>query len=264
MASRISAVICALSLLGCGAATDRWTPPEDVRADSAVVFLSSECTAVVVGARVALTAAHCVEARGPYALRIGRRDVPVDRCAVHPGAYPEPRDCGAGDGRTTVAHDLAVLFLAEPAGVEPVEVLLAPPAPFERWWVRHPVRVVGWDRRPRVVGYLARRDGHNRIARMGSETFVTVPERRDGFAPVIGDSGGPALLRISGEERVAGVLRGTPAYGSRASLFAATFAPENARWLLRTLPRELATDLSFDELEPFGEPERPGVSASLH
>jgi len=254
-------VFCALFASACGAATERWTPPEDVRADDAVVFLSSECTAVVVGERVALTAAHCVEARGPYSLRVGRRDVPVERCAVHPGAYPEPRECGAGDGRTTIAHDLAVLVLAQPAGVEPVDVLLAPPAPSRSWWVRHPVRVVGWDRRPRVVGYLGQRAGHNRIVRMGSETFVTVPNPRDGFAPVIGDSGGPALLRIGDEERVAGVLRGTPAYGSRASVFAATFAPANSRWLVRTLPPELATDLAFDEREPFGEPGRPSVSA---
>jgi len=253
MASKTSMVICALFASACGATTERWTPPEDVRADSAVVFLSSECTAVVVGERVALTAAHCVEAPGPYSLRVGRRDVPVERCAVHPRAYRERRECGAGDGRTTIAHDLAVLILAEPAEVEPVDVLLAPPAPSARWWVRRPVRVVGWDRTPRVVGYLAQRSGHNRIVRMGSETFVTVPNRDDGFAPVIGDSGGPALLRVSGEERVAGVLRGTPAYGSRASVFAATFAPDNARWLVRTLPAELATDLSFDEAAPFGE-----------
>ncbi len=240
------------ALAACGASHPRWTPPPDRRADAAVVYVSTDCSAVLVGPRTALTAAHCVEDPGPMHVRVGGRRISVEGCAVHPSAYGAPRACGAGPGRTDVDHDLAVLTLEGPTDVAPVDVLLTPPELRADWWRARAVRLVGWDRRPALVGPLARRSGENRIIERRRGAFVTEPDHAEGFHTIVGDSGGPALLRVGGVERVAGVLRGGPAPGSRRSVYAATFEPDNARWLLGVLPTEVTSDLRLDESSPFG------------
>lgn len=250
--SRALAVVLGGALAACAASPPRWTPPPDLHADAAVVYVSTDCSAVLVGPQTALTAAHCVEDPGPMHVRVGGRRLGVEACAVHPSAYGHPRECGAGPGRTDVDHDLAVLTLAAPAEVTPVQVLLAPPELRADWWRERTVRLVGWDRRPRFVGPLARRSGENRIVERRRGAFVTAPTGIDGFHTIVGDSGGPALLRVGGVEHVAGVLRGGPAPGSTRSVYAATFEPDNARWLLGVLPSELTRELRLDEAAPFG------------
>lgn len=214
--------------------------------------LSSECSAVVVAPAHALTAAHCVEEGAPLALGSGAREIPVVACAVHPRAYGEPRPCGAGPGAAVAAHDLALLTLAEAVGVTPLDVLLADPGLSPDFWRGRAVRLVGWDRRPALVGPLARRTGVNRVVVAAHGLLLTEPASAGGFATVIGDSGGPLLVRLGAEERVAGILRGGPAPASRRSLYAATYAPENARWLAGALPPERVEDLALDEGRPFG------------
>ncbi|MCB9594762.1 MAG: trypsin-like serine protease [Sandaracinaceae bacterium] len=253
MGSRSLVVACVLGLAtACGAPAPRWSPPADLSADDAVLYVSSDCNAVLVGPTTALTAAHCVEEPEPLHVRVGARVVPVTRCDVHPRAYAEPRPCGAGPGRTELDHDLALLTLAEPVGVAPVPVLLAEPALRPGWWRDLSVRLVGWDRRPRFVGPLARRSGDNQIVDMRRGVFVTAPVGAEGFRTIVGDSGGPALIRVGGIERVAGVLRGGPSLGSPRSVYAATFEPDNARWLVDVLPREVTLDLPEDGAGRFG------------
>ncbi|MEZ4337049.1 MAG: trypsin-like serine protease [Sandaracinaceae bacterium] len=250
--SRVLAAVMGSALAACAASPPRWTPPPDVSADAAVVYVSTDCSAVLVGPRHALTAAHCVEDPGPMHVRVGGRRLPVQACAVHPSAYGRPRECGAGPGHTDVDHDLAVLTLEAPADVAPVGVLLTAPELDAGWWRERSVRLVGWDRRPRFVGPLARRSGENRIVARQRGAFVTAPPTVDGFHTIVGDSGGPALIRLGGIERVAGVLRGGPAPGSTRSVYAATFEPDNARWLLGVLPPELTSELQLDPAAPFG------------
>ena len=263
MGWRSSVVTCVSMLIAaCAASPPHWTPAQDVSADEAVVYVSSDCTAVLVGEQTALTAAHCVDEPGALHVQVGRRRIPVRDCVVHPDAYRSPRGCGAGPGETALAHDLAVLTLAEPTDVHPVPVLLT--APLARsWWSERTVRLVGWDRRPRFVGPLERRSGENQIVQMHPHTFVTEPVGRAGFTTIIGDSGGPALLRVDGAERVVGVLRGGPAPGSRRSVYAPTFEPGNARWLLSVLPEEFARDIVIDEELPFGRPHPLGVNGDV-
>lgn len=231
-------------LAGCGAAPARgWRPAPDESAERAVVYVSTECSGVLVAPTVVLTAAHCMSDPGPWTVRVAATEIDVVSCAVHPEAYAEPRACGAGPGWTTESHDLAVLELAEPSSGPVAPVLLAPPTLRREWWRAQQVRLVGWDRRPLLTGPLERRSGPNRVISLRRGSFVTEPLDRQGFRTVIGDSGGAAFLRVDGTEHLLGVLWGGLAARQETSIFAATFDRSNARWLVSTLPSEWGRDL---------------------
>jgi hypothetical protein len=141
-------------------------------------------------------------------------------------------------GRTIPAHDLAVLSLgaAVPAEVAtPLAVLVSPPTERdeEGWWRNRRVRLVGWGRRPEFIGQASRRAGWNAVSRVENGIVVTVPEAEDAFRSRTGWSGGPALVRLGGQEHVVGILFGGERADSRDSIFAATFEPLNAGWLAR-------------------------------
>lgn len=244
-------------------------PRAAAEVDAAVVQLSSECTGTLVGPRAVLTAAHCVEEPGPWHVRVDapteRASIAVIDCAVHPRAYATPRGCGAGAGRTAPDHDLALLTLARsPRGVRPVEVVLTAPHPRPRWWRDRRVRLIGWHRRPRLVGPLSRDGGPNRIVALDPGAFRTAPLGGRGFATRVGDSGAPALLWQPGGERVLGVLYGGPAPGARSSIFAATYAPANARWLLERAGSEFARDLAhLDPDDPWDQADWSDLAVRL-
>ena len=250
----------ALLLVGCGASaptTSRRVDSSGV--DHAVVYLSTECTGILIGPRRVLTAGHCMEDPGPYRVRVdgavGREEIAVDTCSVHPAAYGEPRGCGEGTAPTAGARDLAMLQLRVAVrGARPLRVALAPPSLSEAGFAGRSVRLVGWDRRPRLVGPLARRSGQNRVVQVLQAALVTEPVESGGFSTLIGDSGGPLLLEVGGEEQVVGVLFGGVSAGSSRSVYATTFDSENARWIVSAAGPEWGRDLaSHNADERFGD-----------
>lgn len=166
-------------------------------ADTAVVGLvypigekhAVNCTGALVSAGRVLTAAHCVSPLSPdsivvgQSLSLGERHE-LRRIVIHPD-YDEH----------TLASDLALLELAAPLEVEPLELAEAPVESDAR------VRLVGFGR-AEVAGPPTKRTGDARVVSVDDSGF------RVGPAPSLacsGDSGGPALVDDAGRERIAGI-----------------------------------------------------------
>lgn len=220
-------LVCTL-LVGCAADVTLDTSRHAITAgtldegDPAVVAITRDgaikCSGSVIAERVVLTAAHCLVQSDPSAfrVRIGVRDVAL----LHAVSHPE-WDSAAG-------HDLALLLLAEPSGVEP--------APFGGAFSAPPqsdLRLVGFG----AVDATGAIDGKKREGRSKSTELVEqwAVLAADPSLPCNGDSGGPVFV---GREIAGVVSRGDPScatYGKatrvdvNAAKFIAPFIASTAR-----------------------------------
>ena len=171
-----------------------------------VTNANAYCTGTLIAERVVLTAAHCVELTRPeavffgHSLAQGGKLIPVERARAHPAFVPS----GPDEAST---NDIAALLLAAdaPVAVTPIPVL-------------DPALAAGEltpDRELLVVGFggVASSPGGAGIKRKGSVAIDSVGDqllyaRASPSHPCGGDSGGPALLAIDGEEYLVGVTAG--------------------------------------------------------
>jgi hypothetical protein len=159
--------------------------------DPAVVALIDDadrvgCTATVIGAHTAITAAHCFVDKQPRTLRLffgtaiadGGTITQVADARSHPSFDP-----------ATFAHDVAVLTFRDELPVAPVAL---DTRTIDASLVGTNFRVVGFGTTTGASGDSGtKRDGTARVSDVQAEEFTAMPNPSQ---PCRGDSGGPALL----------------------------------------------------------------------
>ncbi len=158
------------------------------------------CTGTLVGERVVLTAAHCIDGEEPETLEVhfgptadeGAR-VGVLASVIHPDYQPRP----------VYQNDLGLLLLA---GVVPRE--LASPVPLAACLAGPldgaELRIIGFGQLDADdEGSARKRTGWGSVSVAEPTTFTT---RSTPAQPCNGDSGGPALIRSGGREYLAGIV----------------------------------------------------------
>ncbi len=197
--------------------------------DHAVVALLVEgdrgtalCTGTFVSPHVVVTAAHCItnemddSVAEPSAVRIHTHatitsnDATLAVTAVHP--HPQfTRRAVMIAGTFAPIHDVAVL--------RTVTAFSGAPLPFARSSfapsVGSAVRLVGYGASSQEIGATIRLGGMGRRRALGSEVtsvddllFIDDAGRDRGSC--VGDSGGPVLGRIAGQESVIGIISFSP------------------------------------------------------
>jgi len=167
------------------------------------------CTATLIGPRTVLTAAHClddVDASAFEFLTGPNSDTPTARFKAS-GGKQHPQWNSA-----KIENDIALVFLAEDASVDPLPTATALPSD-----------VIG--QKLRFVGYGVTNGTSQTGFGLKREVYVTVRELSDtqikysdkGKNTCNGDSGGPAFLQVGGRWQIVGVTsfgdRGCTQYG---------------------------------------------------
>jgi len=156
-----------------------------------------------------LTAAHCVTEEDEGATRLppeqfvvvagddfraGTSEFPVDAIDVHPGY----------DGSFAV-DDVAIVHIDFGAATPPP--VIAPLfAQEDTLRLNDPLLFLGYGQTERAEENSVRRQVAREIAAL--EADVIVHSQQDGRGTCFGDSGGPGLVTLEGEERVAAVISG--------------------------------------------------------
>ncbi len=171
--------------------------------DPAVVALvdatgTTRCSGALVAPDVVLTAAHCLEGQTTgitdsvligSSVAAGGALVAVAGAVVHPSYDP-----------AALSNDLALLVLSSPASASPLPLLTPTNAAS---LAGAQVRIVGFGSTAADAGdYGQKRSG---TATVSSVAATTLDLAADPSQLCFGDSGGPALLTVSGTEYVAGV-----------------------------------------------------------
>lgn len=184
--------------------------------DPAVVLLASyppdhttldTCTASVIAPGVLLTAAHCLDpdthpdylfgvftgadaSAYPTANTLIPKLLPVKEVAIHPDYDPSP----------PFTADIGVVILESPLSITPLPVQRAP---LDAKIEGQPARIVGYGQIKYKDPNAIRHEASTVVASLGADDTVVVGDLD--HRSCIGDSGGPALIEIDGQERIAGV-----------------------------------------------------------
>lgn len=155
------------------------------------------CTATLVGTRTVLTAAHCVlpgnqhtfEAEGQSYVSRAKEGV-----VVHPQWQPDPTKLSL--------HDIALVLLETAPQVEPRAINREPTAVAEGL----PLTLVGYGRAGTdIPGLGTKRIATNTVDRVEATRFRFSGTGGGQGSTCHGDSGGPALATIDGQEVIVGI-----------------------------------------------------------
>jgi uncharacterized protein YkwD/V8-like Glu-specific endopeptidase len=156
----------------------------------ATISAGRACTATLIGPCTVLTAAHCIGSPTPAHtsfLLPGSRRVAAKAVARHPDYVASGR----------AQNDIAVVALSEKVlDITPMPLNVDPLQAGQAITIVGYGSTGGWDQ-----SFGTKRVGQNEIARVDAASFTFTEDSN----VCSGDSGGPSLVVVDGEEHVAGV-----------------------------------------------------------